>query len=160
MTIDWKPIETFKQPKRRRDFLFWQPATTISGGRIALEARPIVDWGPPLSRAATHWAEIEPPPSAEEARRARLLAALREIGVGNLYLENFFWGPRKAAARARVLSTLTGEKVPQAKAGFNAFRAALYVAVGVGGFSGTANAWENEFARRAAAILEGREPAP
>jgi len=57
--IDWKPIDTFKQPKRPREFLFWQPAT--NSGRYVLAARAVVGTCPPVPRMTTHWAEINAP---------------------------------------------------------------------------------------------------
>jgi len=63
-----------------------------------------------------------------------------------------FYGPRAAAARATVLTTLTEEKVPKAKAGWNVFRTALFEAVGIA--DGTAVAKETEFDQKAREIVE------
>lgn len=66
-----------------------------------------------------------------------------------------WWGPRFVEGRAAVLGDLTGAKVPKSKAGFNAFRTALYVAVGLDGSEGSPAALEKEFARRAAEVAGG-----
>lgn len=149
--IDWRPMTEWP-PKRRaggEEFLFWQPATAT--GRTVLSARAVVDQSPPGPRQTVRWARIDPPRSDAEVNRERLVGTLALLD-GQYFLENFFWGPRQLATRQAILTALTGAKVPKSKAGFNAFREALYAAVGMNGFSGTPNQKVNEFARRAAEI--------
>lgn len=152
--IDWRPMTEWP-PKNRHhsdQFLFWQPAAASS--RVVLSARAVVESHPPGPRATTRWARIDPPRPDEEVARERVVAALKLLGSAT-YLSSSWWGPRHEAARAAVLEALTGAKVPKSRAGFNAFRDALYAALGVDSFEGTPNAKENEFARRAAAFLAG-----
>ena len=108
--------------------------------------------GPRGGRTPIRFAKIDPPKSDAEENRDRVRAALSLLG-GRFYIETSFWGPRHEDYRVKVLSALTGAKVPKSRAGFNAFRAALYAALGVDSFEGTPNARENEFARRADAFL-------
>lgn len=149
--IDWRPMTEWPPKKRHHSdqFLFWYPAT--ANGRIALSAWAVAGNAPTGGRTPIRWAKIDPPKSDDEAAKDRLLAALRTM-KGNLFLESF-WGPRHEDARAAILSALTGAKVPKSKAGFTAFREALYGAFGVEPAFGTPVAREAEFARRAALLL-------
>lgn len=152
MTIDWRPMTEWPPKKRHHSdqFVFWYPAS--ANGRIVLGAQAHI--GPMGGRTPIKWAKIDPPRSDDTVAKDRLLAALGKMN-GRYYLENFYWGPRHEDARAEFLAALTGAKVSKSKAGFNAFRAAFYAAVGVDSFSGTPHEVGNEFARRAAAIVAG-----
>jgi hypothetical protein len=124
---------------------------------MVLGARAVADTGPTGGRTPIRFARIDPPKSDAEENRDRVVAALRMLN-GGYFLDSFFWGPRHEEARVAILSALTGAKVSRSRAGFNAFRAALYAALGVDSFEGTPNARENEFSRRATAILAGTRP--
>lgn len=153
MTIDWQPLSTWPPKKRSpgEEFIFWQPAISTSGGRIQLPARATVSNGfPSGNRETSAWARIDPPPSAEDAARARLLAALALL-EGHFYVDHYL--PGRSELRAAILTALEGRKVPKSKATLTATREALYAAVWVLPGSGTANARENAFAEKASTLV-------
>ena len=158
MTIEWQMME-FWPPKKRapgEEFLFWQPEVIIAPTRPTLRARSVVDSAPPGSRETVAWARINPPPTSEDAAKARLLAALRLL-EGRYYLANFLAGPAKAAERAAILTALAGAPVPKSRAGLTALKAALYAAVDVASKAGrdfTDNKAANVFAQEVTRLIE------
>lgn len=152
--IEWQGIE-FWPPKARRfgeEFLFWQPTVPgVAPARYVVASVLPSSISPALTRTTTAWARLTPPLIDEETAKTRLVAALCLVEAGNSYLSSGFWGPSKADARAAILGALSGRRVAKSKAGFNAFRDALYAAVKPEGAS--ENATENDFSRRVAAIL-------
>lgn len=158
---DWQQM-AFWPPKKKangEEFLFWQP--WLANGRIVLEARAVISTCPPGGpRETTAWARIDPPKFDDAVARERLIAALRKMD-DCFYLQTQWWGPRLADERAEVLSLLKGSTVPMSRAGFSAFREALYEAVG-GVVSAeralSPNAVENAFAKEAARIVREARP--
>lgn len=57
---------------------------------------------------------------------------IREFTAESFNLE-LLYGPQGLAARATILSAITGDYVPKSKAGWNAFRSAVYAWANVTG---------------------------
>lgn len=90
--------------------------------------------------------------STRTGSEPRLLSALRLLAMATPYFDFYSFqiaGTSNGAKRARIMAVLTGQKMPIAKCGITALRAAFFEAMGIADVFGAAE----EFKLRAADMI-------